>query len=296
MSIRPHRFLFALLIGVLMVAICPARADDVDMAKGKLFQAKKAYDDEMQKFKKTIADLLDKREDTARNAGNKKVVDQIKAEREAFEKTGELPSVVTSAIREPVVLARTKLDKAYTVAIKEFVRLKTDDVAEATEKEQQDFIFSSALLIGKKRFVSSLNPTNIKVWNDMFEKDSSEYEMDGKKIPHSVFMHADNKGEGKGEASVSYTLAAKSMAFIASMGIPKHLEGQEQPYSAATFEVLGDGKSLWKSEPIAKIGTFQTCRLDIEKVKTLTLRVTCKDNRWIHAVWFGPVVIEWGLY
>ena len=80
MSIRPHRFLFALLTGALVVGLSAARADDVEAVKDKLFQAKKEYDAEVQKFKKAITYLLDKREDDARKAGKKKLVDQIKAE------------------------------------------------------------------------------------------------------------------------------------------------------------------------------------------------------------------------
>jgi hypothetical protein len=292
MSIRPRHFLLALLTSIVAAGLCPARADDADTVKEKLFQAKKDYDAELQKFKNAIADLLDKREDAARKAGNKKMVDQAKAEREMFEKTGEFPSIVTSAIREPVISARAKLDKAYSAAIKECVRLKMDDAAGIFEKEQQEVIFSSAIQIGKKRFVSSLHPMNVKVWDNKFEKDANDYELEGKKIPHSIFMHADAKGEGKGEASVNYILLGKCLAFQASIGIPKHMDRQEQPFSAATFEVLGDGKSLWKSEPVEKIGTFQECKVNIDKVKTLTLRVSCKDYHWVHAVWFGPIVIE----
>jgi len=150
MSIRPHRFLFALLTGALAVGLAAARADDAEAVKDKLFQAKKDYDAEVQKFKKAITETLDKHEEDARKAGNKKVVDQIKAERDAFEKTGESPQVVPAPIREPVTAARTKLDKAYTIAAKEYLRLKMDDAVEATEKERKEFLVISSQLMGKK--------------------------------------------------------------------------------------------------------------------------------------------------
>ncbi|HEV3383628.1 MAG TPA: hypothetical protein VG097_02370, partial [Gemmata sp.] len=148
MSIRPRHFLLALFTGVFAIGLCPARADDAEMVKEKLFQAKKEYDSEVQKYKKAITDFLDKREDDARKKGDKKLVDQIKSEREAFEKTGECPQKVASSIREPVTAARTKLDKAYAAAIKEYVRLKMDDAAGATEKEQHEFVLGSAFSFG----------------------------------------------------------------------------------------------------------------------------------------------------
>ena len=97
MTPRPPRFLCAFVFVALAVGLCPARADDADAVKEKLFQAKKAYDGETQKFRAAVAELLDKREEDARKAGNKKLVDQVKGEREKFEKGGELPASVPPA-------------------------------------------------------------------------------------------------------------------------------------------------------------------------------------------------------
>jgi hypothetical protein len=145
-----HRFLSALLLLILAAGVCPARADDAEAVKDKLFQAKKDFDNDVQKFKKAVTDSIDKREDEARKAGNKKLVDQIKTEREAFEKSGDLPPTLSTAIRDTAVSARTKLDKAYATAVKDYLRLKVDDAAEATEKERKEFLVVSSQLLGKK--------------------------------------------------------------------------------------------------------------------------------------------------
>jgi hypothetical protein len=298
MSLRPHRFLFALLVGVLAVGLCYARADDAAMVKEKLFQAKKDYDVEAQNFKKAIADLFDKREDDARNAGNKKLVDQVKAERAAFEKTGEPPQTIPIAIREQMTAARTKLDKAYATAVKEYLRLKLDDAAEATEKEQQEFHFSGAILIGKRTFVSTLKPYDIKVWNNTFASNGTfndgtvkvnKIKLNGESVPHSIFLHPPEKGFSQ----VRYQLGVKWTAFRATIGVPKINDNFLDPLSPLTFEVLGDDKSLWKSEAVNKLDTFQTCTINIEKLKTLTLRVHCPDNNgYACAYWFEPILIE----
>jgi hypothetical protein len=60
MSYRIYHFLSAFLLLILAAGLCHARADDGEMVKEKLFQAKKEYDAEVQKYKKAITDLLEK--------------------------------------------------------------------------------------------------------------------------------------------------------------------------------------------------------------------------------------------
>ncbi len=293
---RYRGWVIVLTLGLCGIGVCPARADDVEMVKEKLFQAKKEYDAEVQKFKKAVTDKLNQREDDARKAGNKKQVDQIKAERDAFEKTGECPQMVPASIREPVAAARTKLDKAYTAAIKEYVRLKMDDAAGATEKEQGEFFLTSTLMLGKKTYLTSLKHFDVKVLKNWFANDGTcgeigpaTVKLNGEVIPHSIFLHVPEMDF----AQVRYPLGGKSTVFHATIGDVKFRDDQTDPFSAMTFEVLGDDKSLWKSEPVTKMNSFQKCTISIAKVKTLTLRVHCKDNNgWGCAFWIEPILAE----
>jgi hypothetical protein len=288
MPLTLRRFACAFAVLLLGLALGAARADDVEGVRQKLFEAKKAYDGEVQKFRKASADWFDKREEEARASGNKKLVDQVKAERAAFEKEGETPQSYPVALHAQMRAARDTLDKAYGVAVKDYVRLKADAAAEAAEKERQKIVVESALAFGKRTYVGSLRATNVKVWNNWFEKDVSKYKMDGEVVPHSIFIHPDAKGEGQ----ASFPISGRAIAFRASIGIPKHADPQYNPASPVTFEVWGDGKMLWKSESVTTIDAFQKCTVNIEKVKTLTLRVSCKDHGWAHGVWFAPIVAE----
>jgi len=57
--------------------------------------------------------------------------------------------------------------------------------------------------------------------------------------------------------------------------------------------VLGDDKSLWKSEPVTKLDTFQACDVRVERVKVLTLVVHAADSSThARAVWLEPVLVE----
>ena len=282
------RYSAVALVVVLAIGLCAAQADDAEAVKEKLFQAKKAYDAEVQKFKKAAGNWLDKREDDARKAGNRKLVDQIKGERDAFEKSGELPSTVPLNVRELVNAARMKLDKAYSAAIKEYLLLKMDDAAGSTEKEQHEFSLASAVAFGKRTYLSALVLSEVKVSFEL-QKDSAKYKMNGMAIPHSMFMVPFTRDE----ASVSFFLPPKALAFCVSVAVPTYDTNKDDPATALTFEVLADGKSLWKSEPVAKRDTFQTCTVLLGKVKKLTLKVHCPvDGANAHAVWFGPFLAE----
>jgi hypothetical protein len=292
---RYRDWVIVLTLGLCGIGVCHARADDADMVKEKLFQAKKEFDAEVQKFKKAVTETLDKREEDARKAGIKQQVDQIKAERDAFEKTGESPPALPNSFREPVASARTKLDKVYTAALKEYLKLRMDDAAGATEKEQQEFQLSSAVLFGKRTYLVALKHFDLKVENNSSFanngtwNDKVKLKLNGELVPHSIFLHPPPKGSSQ----VKYPLAGKWSAFRVTVGVPKIEDNAENPASALTFELLADGKSLWKCEPVTKLDTFQSCTLKVDKVKVLTLLVHCSDKaNWAHAVWFEPILAE----
>jgi|SRR5579883_179916 len=287
MLLRSHRFLSALAVLVLAFGLCPARADNVETVKEKLYQAKKEYDGEARKFRKTVGDWFDKRDTEARNGGNKKLVDQVKTERETFEKSGGLPPKFPSMLQEQIKSARVKLERAYTTAIKVYVQAKEDKLAEATEQEQQKFVVDSALSFGKRTYLTQLKPFDLQVLDGWYELDSKRAKMDGEIVPHSIFLHAKEKSF----SSASFNLGGKATIFRAVVGIPKQeFPGSETPL---TFEVLGDGKSLWKSEPVQKLESFQTCTVRVDKVKILSIRVHCPGKHdYAHSTWFAPFIVE----
>ena len=284
----PSRFLCALVFVALAVGLCPARADDVGDVKEKLFQAKKAYDAEAQKFRQAVAELLDQREEAARKAGNKKALDAVKAERDRFDKTGEPPATVPLVIRQQITTARGKLDKSYSTAVKDYVRLKEDSAADAVEKERQEFTVATAFLFGRRMHLTTLKPVNVKSAKGGFEHDITLKIQEGT-IPHSIRLDAVSEGTSQ----VSYTLAGKGVALRARVGVPKFNDTVQAPASELTFEVLGDEKSLWKSKPTDKLDEFQTCEIILEKVQVLSLRIHCpKSAHWGRGCWLEPVLAE----
>jgi hypothetical protein len=197
MCCHSYRLLFLFATGIIPLLLCSARADEAEVAKEKLHQAKKAFDVEMRKLKKEVTDQWDRREDEARKAGIKKLVDEVQSEREAFDKVGTLPPSLPDAIKNQFVAARTKLDKAYTAANKTYLRLREDAAAaaETAEREQREFRSSNAINAGPVRclrfsecgYVELKKTTGLIDLNDSFTVESW-IRFDGKNNKQATFI------------------------------------------------------------------------------------------------------------
>jgi hypothetical protein len=121
------------------------RAEDKDPIKDKLLAAKAAYDKEMEQYHKQTTDWLNKREEQARKDGNKKLLDQVKLERKAFEETGELPSTAPVTFKQKHDRAKKAMDAAYAEAVKAYTKAKKDDEAASVEEAWKVFKEGSAI-------------------------------------------------------------------------------------------------------------------------------------------------------
>jgi hypothetical protein len=138
MPLRPSRVLSASAALVLAAGVCSARADK-DPIRDKLVAARATYDAEIKQARKQAEDWLEKREATARKDGNKKLLDQVKEERKAFEEDGELPKAAPAVLRQKPAAARKAMDAAYAEAVKAYTRAKKDDEAAAVEEAWKAF-------------------------------------------------------------------------------------------------------------------------------------------------------------
>jgi hypothetical protein len=135
----------AVVIVSLVGAACCAPAEDKDPIKDKLLTAKTAYDTEMKQFRQQATDWFDKREASARKDGNKKLLDQIKVERKAFEDDSELPKLAPAALRQKPTFARKAMEAAYVEAVKAYTRAKKDDEAASVEEAFKTFLNETSL-------------------------------------------------------------------------------------------------------------------------------------------------------
>jgi predicted peptidase len=122
-----------------MSGLFPILADDEDPIRADLEKARKAFKEETDAFQKAVDSHFDAREDLARKDGTKKLVDQIKAERQEFKQTGRIPKTLPAQTRQKMSAGRTSMINAYNQAIKDYTKLKKDQEAEAIEKELDAF-------------------------------------------------------------------------------------------------------------------------------------------------------------
>ena len=110
-----------------------------DPSTDKLSRAKAAYEADIEKYKTAAIAWFDRKEETARKAGDKKTVDQVKSERQAFDDNGKLPTSAPTSMKNQITSARGALETAYKTAISEYIRAKRDDEAASVEKELATF-------------------------------------------------------------------------------------------------------------------------------------------------------------
>lgn len=135
-----------------------APAED-DPIRAKLNISRTAYKVELTRYREAVAAYFDSREQAARDVGNKEQVDQIKAERTAFQEKGDLPLTAPPDLRRKLIAARQDLLSAFQDAVKEYTRAKKDDLAAAVDKELKDFKFDSA------PWVPLFNGTSLNGWH-----------------------------------------------------------------------------------------------------------------------------------
>ncbi|MSR59762.1 MAG: hypothetical protein EXS05_19320 [Planctomycetaceae bacterium] len=93
------------------------------------------------------------------------------------------------------------------------------------------------------------------------------------------------------QSSVTYALAGQYRWFQATIGIDDDTRGQ----GSARFEVLLDGKSVFKSDDLTgQSPALELKRIDVSGVKTLTLRVKfgAKADIQDHADWCDAVLVK----
>jgi hypothetical protein len=129
-------------VSVLVLSLCTvcviAQGGD-DPVQMKLEKAKEAYKSGRAKNRDYVIDVLTKQEEKARNAGNAKLVDAIKAALAEYEKSGTVPPGLSATAKQRLLATRSAMDKAFATAVKEYTKQKKDDVADKVEMEWEAF-------------------------------------------------------------------------------------------------------------------------------------------------------------
>ena len=105
----------------------------------------------------------------------------------------------------------------------------------------------------------------------------------GASVPHALWMHP----QAGGVSFVRYQIDGRFATLAADVGI--HEGSTADARSPVVFRILGDGRELWKSAPMQKMGESAAVSVDINGVRELRFETSCGDkNGNCHATWFLP--------
>lgn len=107
------------------------------------------------------------------------------------------------------------------------------------------------------------------------------------KWPRAITMVPD----GNATAAVQYELAAPASRIQGRVGVFTAADAKpdQQPGSPLVFEIVADGKVVWRSPPMMKRDTTQVFRADLRGVTSIELRTTatgsgyCAWGSWLEA-------------
>jgi hypothetical protein len=146
---------------------------------------------------------------------------------------------------------------------------------------------------GARDYLSDLEQFDVKPgpWpiarNGKIGYEAREIAVNGHPSPKGMGMHPP---EGPGFASVKFRLDKKAAVFKAEGAVndtPIAVAGR------AVFEVLGDGKMLWQSAPVAKGENPAECIIDVSSIDVIELRTRAEGGNFgVNAVWLEPRLLQ----
>ena len=123
----------------------------------KLSHAKISYTREITKFNEEFEKAFESKLADARKAGKQETVDDLKAELDAFKKTGVVPSNTPVAVRRKRTVIRGKMESAYETAIKGYTKSGNDSIRKQLESELKLFQLPDKIVAIKADLVGTWN-------------------------------------------------------------------------------------------------------------------------------------------
>lgn len=110
------------------------------------------------------------------------------------------------------------------------------------------------------------------------------------KWPKAIAAIAD----GSSPVAVEYQLPASVSRIQGRVGVfsPSDAKPDQQPGGALVFEVVADGRVVWRSPPMTKRDTAQPFRADLRGATNIELRTQTKSGYCAWGAWLDPQVIR----
>jgi len=110
------------------------------------------------------------------------------------------------------------------------------------------------------------------------------------KWPKAITAIAD----GSSPAVVEYQLPSSVSRIQGRIGVfsPSDAKPDQQPGGALVFEVVADGRVVWRSPPMTKRDTAQSFRADLRGATNIELRTQTKSGYCAWGAWLDPHVVR----
>jgi len=100
--------------------------------------------------------------------------------------------------------------------------------------------------------------------------------------------------DGSTPAVVEYQLPAPASRIQGRVGVfsPSDAKPDQQPGSPLVFEVVADGRVVWRSQPMNKRDTSQAFRADLRGASSIELRTNTESGYAAWGAWLDPQVVR----
>ncbi|MGD0088769.1 MAG: protein kinase [Planctomycetota bacterium] len=228
---------------------------------------------------------------------------------EAAHKKGAPADIVTHIRERLEVCEREQHALAALKQIDDTLKAgELQDARTLLEKAKQDHAGTLALAraqagiedrlaeLARPMYLADLPELEVKTYGGMFDfgkgryKEGPELKLNGTLYPKGLAMHPPHDGSGH----VAYMLDKRYRYFQATAAIcdsggvgPDGRTGKP-----LIFRVAGDGKELWKSQPMQRKSQSEECKVDVSGVSKLELFIDCLGGNADggHAAWLDALV------
>ena len=112
----------------------------------------------------------------------------------------------------------------------------------------------------------------------------------GRTFPKAISLAPPHSGY----STVRYSLEGNAKIFRAWVAVNDLIDANRKgPTTPLQFMVLGNGRLLWKSEKVSLAGVATECRINVQGIESLELRVECPGLMdCARAVWLEPRILK----
>ena len=137
-------------------------------------------------------------------------------------------------------------------------------------------------------YLADLKPTKVQIFPDGYS--ALAVSIKGKKLAHGLWAPPLSNSFSK----ISYQLSPGGYRYLIGVAGIAECPARPIPWTAATpvtFRIMGDGKLLWRSQPMQKSNDVQPFHVRIQGVSLLELFVDCPGSQEMAtALWIDPVL------